>query len=153
MKKRSRYRPTPIRFDVMAFVQAGMRPLAATGQLSTLQIKNHDALASLALGCATRTDMDKLVAAVNMAESLAWLGFGKNWSAGIKAGEDAVKAVSERGAAASHWVATGLELAALRELMNIHDAQLEIATVQQIEKAMDHIKEVERNKRARKIAA
>jgi hypothetical protein len=138
----------------MSFVQSGIRTLASTGgALSTLQIKNHDALASLVLHRATRQDMNKLVEVANMTEALAWLGMGQMWEVEISAGQDAVLAIAKRGASGSQFQASMAELEALREMLEVHDAQLELATVQQIERGIDRITEVKRNKRARKIAA
>ena len=153
MKKRSRYCPKPIRQDVMSFVKAGIQTVAATGALSSLQIKNHDALASLVRGHANRQDIEMLIEASNMTEGLAWLGFGKQWNQAIKAGEDAIGSIASKGAANSHFIGTGLELEALRELMSVHDAQLEAVTVQHMERAMDRVNEVKRNKRAREVTA
>jgi hypothetical protein len=117
-KKRSRYRPKPVRLDVMGFVQAGMRQLAETGgELATLKIKNHDALTSLVQGRASRHDMEILI-------SLR-----------------------------PRWLCRGEELNAVREMFDVHDAQLEVVTVREIETAMDYIDEVKRNKLAKRIAA
>ncbi len=154
MRKRSRYRPIPIRCDAMAFVQAGLKPLADTKDaLLTLQLKNYDALASLSLGMATRKEMDLLIEATNMAESLAWLGHGRDWKAEMRAGEVATQSACMRGLATGHFWATPDELEQMRMLMAVHDAQLQTVTIRDIEQAIAHIKEVKRNKRARKITA
>ena len=91
----------------------------------------------------------KLIAAGNMAEAFAHQGIGAEWNAEIRAGEDAILAVARR----DKWVCKAGELNAIRELMDVHDAQLEVVTVSQVEKALAHIKEVKRNKRARRIEA
>ena len=148
MRKKSRYRPTSIRYDVMGFVMSGIRTLSQTGgTLSTLQIKNYDALASLVQGRATLHDMNILIEISNMAEALAKQGYGKQWVTEITAGEEAIKAVASR----DKWVCRSTEMNAIRELFNVHDAQLEVVTVSEIEQALDYINEVKRNKRARRI--
>jgi hypothetical protein len=150
MKKRSRYRPKLVRLDVMGFVQAGMKPLSAVGgELATLQIKNHGSLAALSHGQATQRDMDILICTSNMTEALAKQGFGNDWAAEIAAGEAALCAVAAR----DRWICRGSELHAMRELLDVHDAQLEVVTVRNIETAMDYIDEVIRNKLAKRIAA
>jgi hypothetical protein len=149
-KKRSRYRPKPVRLDVMAFVRAGMRQLAEMGgELATLKIKNHDALTSLVQGRASRHDMEILICTCNMTAALAVQGYGKEWTEEIVAGEAAVLAIATR----PRWLCRGEELNAVREMFDVHDAQLEVVTVREIETAMDYIDEVKRNKLAKRIAA
>jgi len=148
MRKKSKYKLKPVYLDAMAFVQSGMKPLAAVGsELVKLRIINHDALLALAQGRATLGDMNKLVEVGNMSEAFAHQGIGSDWTAEIRAGQDGLLAVAQR----SKWVGKGLELAAIRELIEVHDAQLDVVTVTQTERAFAHIREVKRNKRARKI--
>ena len=150
MRKRSAYRPRPVLLDALAHVKSGMKPLTqVAGEYVKLKIINHDALLALTQGKATWQSMNKLIAAGNMAEAFAHQGIGAEWNAEIRAGEDAILAVARR----DKWVCKAGELNAIRELMDVHDAQLEVVTVSQVEKALAHIKEVKRNKRARRIEA
>jgi len=148
MRKRSRYRPTSIRYDVMGFVMSGMRTLSQTGgALSTLQIKNHDALMALVQGKATAYSMNILIEVSNMSEALTKQGYGSQWATEIAAGKAAIEAVTSR----DKWICNSSEMNAIRELFNVHDAQLEVVTVREIEQALDYINDVKRNKLARKI--
>ena len=148
---RKKYRPKPIRMDNMAFVQAGIRPFEALPAGTTLRVKNHDALNNLRMGIATREDMDMLIAASNIAEAMRRMGKGTDWKEELKAGHDAILAVARRGVKDMHFVMTGLELQALNLLMDVHDAQLDSCTVQDVESAIDLVMEEIRNKRATRI--
>jgi hypothetical protein len=148
---RKKYRPKPIRMDNMAFVQAGIRPFVGLGAGTTLRVKNYDALNNLRMGVATRSDMDMLIAASNIAEAMRRMGKGTDWQAELKAGHDALYTVAKRGAPTMRFVMTGPELKALNLLMEIHDAQLDDCTVQDVENAIDLVTEEIKHKRATRI--
>ena len=135
----------------MAFVQAGIRSFEALPAGTTLRVKNHDALNNLRMGIANRADMDMLIAASNIAEAMRRMGKGTDWTDELKAGHDALLAVARRGVTSMHFVMTGQELQALNLLMEIHDAQLDSCTVQEVENAIDLVVEEIRNKRATRI--
>jgi hypothetical protein len=103
------------------------------------------------MGIATRPDMDMLIAASNIAEALRRLGKGTDWKEELKAGHDALLAVARRGEPNMRFVITGLELQALNLLMEIHDAQLDSCTVQDVESAIDLVTEELKHKRATRI--
>lgn len=153
MRKRSRYRPRPVLLDTMAHVRSGLEHMCSdVARFSLLKIKNHDALDTLVHGTATRLQMELLTNVSNLTGALAKQGFGADWTPEIRAGEDALLTLSQRGTAHQmHFVGTGPELNAVRELMGIHDAQLEAVTIQDVERAMDYVIEVKRNKLARHI--
>jgi hypothetical protein len=145
---RKKYRPKPIRMDNMSFVQAGIRPFETLPAGTTLRVKNHDALNNLRMGVATRSDMDMLIAASNIAEAMRRMGKGTDWELELKEGHDALLAVARRGVPSMRFVMTGPELQALNLLMDIHDAQLDACTVQDVENAVDLVDKEIRNKRA-----
>ena len=153
MRKRSSYRPKPIRADALNYVLSGLKPLSETGDaMATLKIKNHGAMAATAQGQATRDDMDILIAATNIAEALALGGIGDEYKAEIRSGQDALKDLCARGVERDdRFVFKAQELAALNIAMDIHDAQLEAITVQQLEQAVEYVKKVIRSGKARKI--
>jgi hypothetical protein len=153
MRKRSAYRPRQIRADVVNYVLSGFKPLTQTGDsLAMLKIKNHGAMASTAQGHATRSDMDILIAAMNIAEALAIDGVGDEYATEIRAGQDALKELCARGVQkGDRFVFKANELNALNLAMEIHDAQLEVINVAQLEKAVDYVKTVIRSGGARRI--
>ena len=148
---RKKYKPKPIRMDNMAFVQAGIRSFEALPEGTTLRVKNHDALNNLRMGVATRADMDMLIAASNIAEAMRRQGKGTDWQDELRAGHDALLAAARRGVPAMRFILTGPELQALNLLMDIHDAQLDACTVQDVENAIDLVTEEIKHKRATRI--
>ena len=135
----------------MAFVQAGLRPFESLSAGTTLRLKNHDALNNLRLGVAKQSDFDMLIAASNIAEAMRRLGKGNDWEAELVAGRDALLAVARRGLDKMHFVVTGEELTALNLLMDIHNAQLDACTVQEVENAIDLVTDDLKHKRATRI--
>ena len=148
-RKRSKYKPGHIRLDTMAYVQSGMKKLDDNSAAITLRIRNHHALEELRLGRATESDMETLVQAFNVAEGFLRMNaaFGKDWADAVQAAQDAIKAIVNRG----RYICRAEEWTAMTLVMDIHDAQLDQATVKDLEGAMDVIKEDIRTKRARLI--
>ena len=144
---RKKYKPKPIRFDTMAFVQAGIRSFVDLPAGTTLRVKNHDALNNLRMGLAVRADIDMLTTACNMAEAMIQMGKGTDWDEEFKAGREAILAMARRGAPNMHFVVTGQELQAINLLMEIHDAQLDSCTVKDVEDAIDLVTEQIKHKR------
>ena len=117
-----------------------------------LRIKNHDCLNNLRMGSASREDVDKVIGVLNMAEALCRLGKGRDWSPEVGQAQDAMLEIARKGVSRDmRFVVSGPQLQALNLAMEIHDAQLDASTVQDVEKALDLVKEVIRNKRARRI--
>jgi hypothetical protein len=117
-----------------------------------LRIKNHDALNTVRLGTATRTDLDALIAAMNMAEALIRMGVGSDWSVEIRSAQDALYYLARRGVENNErFILTGSELKALNLGMEIHDAQLDACTIQMLEQAIDIVTADIKNRKARPI--
>lgn len=142
MRKRSKYKPKGVRPDLVTWVLAGLKPMNAIAVTTDLRIKNHAAMDTLRRGDATRYDIDVLIGMLNMAEAYTRLRpeFGRDWAAEIRAGQDALLAVARRGAEASRFILKANELQAINLVMELHDAQLDISNVRDMEKAMDLIK-------------
>jgi len=153
MRKRSKYRPKGVRLDTMEYVKSGIKSFDAVDVAVNLRIKNHLAIESLRLGQATESDIDALIGAFNMAEALCRLRkeFGRDWSGEIKEGQNALFAMSRRGVETGSFVCKLDELSAMNLVMEIHDAQLDKATVKDLEMAIDIVQEEFRNKRMRAI--
>jgi len=151
MRKKSKYVPRSIRVDTMSFVLAGVKPFNDVSAGLTLRILNHDAVNNLRVGTATKKDIDILIGAFNILEALMVMGMGKDWSGEILDGQDALLALAKRGVTTQHFIARGPELKAVNLAMDIHDAQLDQCTVQDVEKAIDMVRENIRHKRARAV--
>ena len=148
---RKKYRPKPIRMDNMAFVQAGIRSFETLPAGTTLRVKNHDALNNLRMGIATKADIEMLIAASNMAEAMRRMGKGTDWGSEINAGREALLMATRRGVHTLRFTLKGEELKAMNLMMQIHDAQLDDCTVQDVENAIDLVTEEIKHKRATRI--
>ena len=152
MRKRSKYRPKGVRLDAMAYVQESMTPVAeCTNVLVTMRLKNHAALTELTQGRAVKGDLTVLISAVNMTEALCRRGFGDEYNDVIKDGLAALRAVGARGLLSGKYILRAAEMHALNEAMQLHDAQLDIITIKDMENALADIYEEIRNKRATPI--
>ena len=152
-KPRKKYKPKGVRLDAIQWVINGFRNISETGDaVLHLKIKNHESLECLRKGEATRMDIDAIISAFNMAEALARMQIGDDYAAEIKAGQDALLAVAKRGVSRDdRFVLKAEELTAIMLVAEIHDAQLEITTIGELEKAMDIVTKEIRMRKARPV--
>lgn len=156
MRKKSKYKPKGVRLDVMSWVKSGMMLTSKVGGGSIItqtRIKNHISIEALRKGEAGFDDIDTLINAFNVTEALAIMKIGDDYRAEIKAGQDALFTLGVRAKEKGRFIATGPELMSINLAMEIHDAQLDICTVAEMEKALDYVWEQIRLKKARRIPA
>lgn len=152
MRKRSKYRPKGVRLDNMTWVQAGMKKLDDLSAGTTLKIRNHDALDCIRRGVATKVEVDAVIDAFNIAEALARRGLGADWIPELAKAQDALLAFARRGVERGYkFVVRAEELNAMNLGMQVHDAQLEVVTVKDLEAALENVMENLRCKRVRPI--
>ena len=154
-RKRSKYRPKGVRLDAVTWVVGGFQTLASIKDEHLLLVtKNHSAMAEITQGRGSRDHIDTLIAALNMTEALARVrdSLGKDWAGEIRAGQDALLAMTKRGIAREdRFVFTGPEMAAINLSLEIHDAQLAQCTVAELDKALDIVRQEIKLNRARSI--
>mgnify|MGYP001194566019 CR=1 FL=1 len=149
MRKRSKYRPKGVLLNPLGYVLESMSPLARhDSYLPDLKIKNHEALTALTKGVATRADIDVLITMGNVTEALFRLGFGAEYGTEVKAGLDSLRDVARRGADTHKFILRAAEMSALNTLVELHDAQMDIATIKDMENAL---KLVDREYRSHKM--
>lgn len=137
MRKRSKYKPRPVLANPLAYVIESNRPAAENREaLTVLRIRNHAALASLVQGRATRADLDVLTSVSNVTEALVQLGFGQDYADVCVGGREALISIVQRATSIGRFTPTGPEMQKLNLLMELHDAQLEIVTVRDVERAV-----------------
>ena len=137
MRKKSKYRPRHVLLNPMGFVMENMSPVRShTSFMLDLNIKNHGAMEALTKGLAKPPDIDTLIAAVNMTEAFARLGFGKDYSDIVRDGLKALRDVGSRGAASGSFVLKAQEMNAMNSVMELHDAQLEVVTLKDMDAAI-----------------
>ena len=149
MRKRSKYKPKPIRADTLTYVIQGLRLVNDTGSVALdLKIKNHSCLEALRTGQASRQDMDAIISALNVSEALCRLGTGHEYIEEVKQGQNSLLELSRRGIDRDdRFIAKAQELTDINYAYEVHDAQLDVCTIGQLEKALDL---VEREIRARR---
>jgi len=152
MRKRSKYRPRPQLANPLGYVLESIKPVAQHEHyLVELKIKTHLAMSTLTKGLAKRDDIDTLIAAVNIVEALYRLGFGREYADVVKGGLDALRSVGKRGAESGRFVLKSDEMNALNLAMELHDAQMDIITIKDMDKAIALVKEEHRLRKMRPI--
>lgn len=151
-KPKKAYRPRVKIDDPLQYVLSGLVPVRAMTDISvSLRIQNHGALVALSKGCAKTHDITRLIDALNVSEALALGKIGAEYAGEIAEGQAALKAIGARGRAESRYLLRGPELSALNVAVEVHDAQLEVATVNDMEKAINLINKTVRAGRAEVI--
>jgi hypothetical protein len=154
MRKKSKYKPRPVRTDNLNWILAGMKKV---GTLPTagiaLKLKNHEALDSILRGQGTKEHVDVLIHAMNMAEAMVRIrdDLGADWATEIRAAQDAIYTMAKRGVEKGSFAFTGPEMTALKLVMDVHDAQLDDCTVKEMERALAIVAEEVRLKKCRAI--
>lgn len=152
MRKRSKYRPRQILVNPLGYVLESMTPVAKHDQyLVELKIKNHMAMSTLTKGLATRDDIDTLIATANITEALYRLGFGKEYAEVVREGLDSLRAVGKRGVESGKFILKPAEMNALNLMMELHDAQMDLITIKDMEKALNIVREEFRQRKMRPI--
>ena len=142
MRKRSKYRPKHVLSNPLGYVLESISPVASHASfMLDLKIKNHGALETLTKGKAKHTDIDTLISMVNMTEAFARLGFGKDYSDVVRDGLQALRDVGKRGAASGSFVLKASEMNALNSAMELHDAQMDVVTLKDMDKAIALVQE------------
>lgn len=136
----------------LGYVLESLTPIAKMDRyFIELKIKNHLALKNLTMGVAGRDDIESLIQSVNMVEALYRLGFGREYATEVREGLDALHAVGVRGSATNRFILKSDEMNALNVAMELHDAQLEVITLKDMENAIKLVNEELRQKKMRSI--
>ena len=148
MRKKSKYKPKRVLLNPMGFVLESISPVRShTAFMLDLKIKNHNAMDLLTKGRAARSDIDTLIAMVNMAEAFARLGFGSDYSDVVRDGLQALRDVGKRGVTSGSFVLKAHEMNALNTAMELHDAQMEVVTLKDMDAAIALVREEYRLKK------
>lgn len=106
---------------------------AAQDAMTDLKVKNHLALTLLQQGQASQQDLKVLRTAFRIGIELSKLGIGEDCQPLLQAGLQAVEQAARRGGA------TGPELTSVNLAMEIHDAQLGVTLINELEKAIENL--------------
>lgn len=133
MRKRSRYRPKPVRHDVMDWIlNSRERVLDDPAKAVQIKLIHRLALEALRTGQASDHDIKQLIDVLNTAKALSRMAIGSAWASEIDHAIDALHSLGQR----DRYIATGPELTAISEAIEIHHAQLDVCTVADIEQAV-----------------
>lgn len=138
MRKRSKYRPKGVRLDTIGYVMESIKPVAKhESYLLDLKIKNSEAMVALMRGSAVKGDMDTLIAMSNIVEALYQLGFGAEYKDVGVNGREALLQIIHRAVEIKRFVPTAEQVKALQDLMELHDAQMDVITIKDMERALE----------------
>jgi hypothetical protein len=152
MRKRSKYRPKHVLQNPLGYVLESLTPVSQHDSfLIDVKIKAHMALVNLTQGKAVREDIDMLIQSVNVAEALYRMGFGTEYGDVMRNGLDALHSVGVRGAKSNRFILKSEEMTALNTIMELHDAQLEVITLKDMERAYKLVVEEFRQRKMRPI--
>jgi hypothetical protein len=139
-KPHKKYRPKANLQDPVGYLLEGMHTVRSKGAfVADLHFNCIGAMNALTQGKADRKHMDTLIAASNMAEALQDLGFGADCSEITIGGREALVAISCRSQRVGKFGPSGSDLIALKALMALHEAQLDVITVNDMQSAILHI--------------
>ena len=140
-RKRSKYRPKPNLKDPLNYVLSGISRLPKDID-TTVRTMNHISMELLRTGKAKDDDIGTLSAFLKIALALARppLSIGTDWVPELLKAQESLRAIARR---RPNYVLTGPELTSLNLALQIHDAQLDKATVIDVEMALKLIKENE----------
>jgi hypothetical protein len=134
---RKKYKPRGQFANPLGYVLEGMTPVRAHDEfLRTLKIRNSAAMLALLQGCATQADMTTLVDMSNIVETLCSMEFGAEYRAISVEGRTAILNIIFRAVDKLRFIPTGPEIGALQALLELHDQQLEIITVKELDAAI-----------------
>jgi 5-formyltetrahydrofolate cyclo-ligase len=154
MRKRSAYRPKPVLVNPLLYVLESFRPVRAhDSYLVDLKIKNHGAMSNLTKGLADKEDVDALINMVNVVEALYRLGFGREYGEVVKDGLDALHDLGRRGVQTGRFILKAQEMSHLNLIMELHDAQMDLVTIKDMERAIDLVNKEFAQRKMRRMTA
>lgn len=140
-KPKKKYRPKPVLKDPVSFAVEGVQSASANPSVvSKLSLRMHDAYLRLREGKATGSEMDALITAHNIMQSLKVMKYGEGvlepYHHYTLEGKVALIGIGSRhDAKLGRFVATGPELMALKNMVEALDELLSIMSLQVLEKA------------------
>jgi hypothetical protein len=79
------------------------------------------------------------------------LGFGKEYADVVTEGLDALRDVGRRGVETGRFILKASEMNSLNLVMELHDAQMDLVTVKDMDKAVELVREEFRQRKMRPI--
>lgn len=131
-KPRKKYRPRLVASNPIEYVLSGLRNVTPQ-EMTSVGIINHGALVALVTEAGNKDEWGYLNGAVNLALVLAEKGFGYEFWGELREAQLALANVGRRWLKWQKWQITELEERILGRALEIHDAQLALTVVKDIE--------------------
>lgn len=154
-KRRMKYPPGCARIDIVDLVLEKLSPIDAAENgrwLAEVRLKNHSAVTEFVRGRGNRGNMEYLVQMHNMARGLMLAGFGADLASIVLASDSALQAIAARVRAGGSFTLYGNEIEALNALLELHDAQLSVATIGDVDRAYQKLNAEFRGGKRNKIS-
>ena len=153
MRKRSKYKPKPVRLNTMAYVSESIEPIASrTSFYTTLNLKNMSALDSLGKGIATKLEADVVIEALNICEAYCMMNVGREYRQDVLNALSALQDVCVRSLTQEgKFICQDNEFELIQAGFDVHAAQLEVATIGSLETAIKLVFSTLKAKRAKVI--
>lgn len=155
MRKRSKYRPKFVAADPVSYALS-LVALAkdSTEYMVSIQLKNHGAVASMMDGTGNQQQMRDITTMHNMCRMLTLMGVCSDLGVEvIPTTERLIADIQARAVQLGRYVLTGPEITALKQLLAAHDAQLDVCTAGDVDRAINRIKCEARGGKARILKA
>lgn len=140
-RKRSTYRPRSVIQDVMGYIKQGHEPVSSDPDTyMRIKARMHGAIVALNADTADVHDLNTLISVSNIATGYKNIDLGRDYEQEIRIGAHAVAAVRERLVKWKKVQATQAEREAISLLVDICDAQIDVSTRADFEKARAIVK-------------
>jgi hypothetical protein len=134
-----KYPPGSRILDPVAWVIENVSPVSQHDDwLLNIKLKNHSAVDALMKGHGNRQALTDVVAMFNMTRSMMLRGFGVDLTSIILDAERAIPEYTRRIQLTRSYTLKPHEITALKALLELHDAQMEVATVGEVHAALEH---------------
>ena len=139
-KPRKKYVPRTVIKDPIRYIVRGNNP-AEPEAVTKVKINHHLSMLAITQGKGVAADWQVVANALNAAVVLAEMGYGVEYvPEGVKA-QGAMVMIRDRLKATGRMTLKAAEMQAINEALALHDEQIEIATIRDMEKAIIHVEE------------
>lgn len=152
MSKRKKFVSKWQKVNTLELVADRIRPTSKQDTwMLDRQLKASAGLDALMHGTAVKDNIGDIIAAHNMAMSLQKFKTGDQYRAITLASADALVSIAHRYTKNGKYGATGPEIKALQDLLELHNAQLEITCVGDVQRAYSYAVNVHRSSGALRL--
>ena len=142
-RRKMKYPPGSARTDTMELVQENLSPINCADHarwLRELRLRNHSAVTEFVRGRGSKGSMECILQMHNMTRGMVLMGFGVDLTSIILDSEKVLQAIAARVRKTGSFTLYANEIAAINALLELHEAQLDVATVGDLDRAYQKIK-------------